>query len=53
MSLIGKLLKRKNDFLEVRGLVPSGADIEKSPRRRFDLTDCPGASWSYLKRVGA
>ena len=25
--------------------------LEKSPRWRFDLTDCPGASWSYLKRV--
>eukprot|EP01046_Picozoa_sp_COSAG06_P083706 COSAG06_NODE_30579_length_536_cov_1.164760_1_plen_24_part_01 len=24
MSLIGKLLNRKNDCLEVRGLVPSG-----------------------------
>ena len=41
-----KLLTRfeKNDFLEVRGLVPLGADIEKSPSWRSDLTDGSGAS---------
>ena len=41
----------KYDLDEVRAVVPSGADVEESPRRRVDLTDCSGARWSYRKRV--
>ena len=36
----------KYDLDEVRAVVPSGADVEESPRRRVDLTDCSGARWS-------
>ena len=41
----------KYDLDEVRAVVPSGADVEESPRRRVDLTDCSGARWSQSKRV--
>ena len=45
-TLKNDLENGKYDFLEIRGGVPAGEDIEKTLKKCMDLTDGSGDRWT-------